>query len=84
MSDAVVHIFSNHQFSAVNYIDDLGGAEGRDRAWEAFFTLGMILDRLGLQQAADKACPPSTNMTFLGQKKTNDSRWRFQRQQEGT
>ena len=36
LTDAIVFIFHQDQFDAVNYIDDLGGAETEDKAWNAF------------------------------------------------
>ena len=66
VSDVITYVFSLKGFDAVNYIDDLGGAEVKHKAWEAFFTLGQILNDMGLKEAAEKATPPSTCMTFLG------------------
>ena len=40
VSSAITYIFANNGFDAVNYIDDFGGAETPDKAWQAFFTLG--------------------------------------------
>ena len=50
----------------MNYIDDFGGADTPDRAWDAFFQLGKIIARCGVDEAVEKAAPPGTVMVFLG------------------
>ena len=50
----------------VNYIDDLAGAEIPILSDFAFNDLADLLSSLGLIEAHDKACPPSTVMNFLG------------------
>ena len=53
---------------AVNYLDDLGGAE----RWEngladiAFDDLGSVLSKAHIEESVGKCCPPSTKMVFLG------------------
>ena len=66
VSSAITYIFNNKGFDAVNYIDDFGGAETRDKAWTAFVALGRVISEVGMQEAIDKASPPSHVMTFLG------------------
>ena len=66
ITDALMYIYRKLSFEGVNYLDDLGGAEVRRRAWEAFRTLGWILEQLGIRESKSKAAPPSTVMTFLG------------------
>ncbi|CAH1257542.1 Hypp1851 [Branchiostoma lanceolatum] len=65
-TNAVSFVYSQQGYSCVNYIDDFGGADTPTRAKEAFRVLGDIFDTLGLEESADKATPPSTQMTFLG------------------
>ena len=60
------HIYEQCGYEDVNYLDDLGAAENEDQAQEAFDCLGMILQELGIQEAVDKAAPPSFKMIFLG------------------
>ena len=44
-----------------------GGAKSNeDQAWVAFRVLRATLEKLGLEEAAEKACPPSTKMEWLG------------------
>ena len=66
VTDCIVYIFSQYDFHAVNYIDDLGGAEAADRAWDAFHRLGTIIRDIGMTEASDKSSPPSHTMIFLG------------------
>ena len=44
-------------YSAVPYIDDLGGGDIPEVAWEAFMGLGRLLQDIGLREAEDEACP---------------------------
>ena len=63
----VVYIFkTKFGYFAINYLDDLGGAEVPEKADVAFKKLREILVKLGLQEAADKTVPPCTIMVFLG------------------
>ena len=66
VSDAVSFICQSQGFQVINYLDDFGGAEKWDRADEAYHRLGDILRDCGLIESAEKACPPSCIMTFLG------------------
>ena len=67
VTSAVVYIFKT-QFGhfAINYLDDLGGAETPEKAEEAFNRLRQILVKFGLQEACEKTVPPCTIMVFLG------------------
>ena len=47
-------------------MDDFAGCETGHRATEAFEALGELLQTLGIEESREKACPPSTTMTFLG------------------
>ena len=71
MSTAVLHILKkmssdSNQYNAVVYMDDFAGCETGPRATEAFEALGELLKTLGIEESREKACPPSTTMTFLG------------------
>ena len=66
VTDAVTFIYFQEGHEAVNYIDDFEAAETANKAWEAFYKLGNIISDIGLQEAADKASPPSHVMVFLG------------------
>ena len=52
--------------AAVNYLDDLAGAEKWDRADNAFADLGKVLNNSGILESKEKACGPSTKIIFLG------------------
>ena len=66
LTDVISYIFSQEGFEVVNYIDDFGGAEAEDTAWQAFYSLGKIISVIGLREATEKASPPSSIMVFLG------------------
>ena len=66
VSGLVVLLFNKQGYFAINYLDDLGSAEEAEKAAEAYHTLRELLRRMGLQEAVDKSCPPSTVMIFLG------------------
>ena len=53
-------------YSAVNYIDDLGGVDSTSKAELAFEELGNILAEIRILESVQKATPPSTRMVFLG------------------
>ena len=53
-------------FNAVVYMDDFGGCDSAEKAWKAYEALGKLLVELGVEESADKACPPTTTMKFLG------------------
>ena len=57
---------SGKEFQALVYMDDFGGCEEGETATIAFNALGRLLRELGIRESADKACPPSTTMRFLG------------------
>ena len=50
----------------INYIDDLAGAECKQRAAKAYQELGNLLCNCGLEESVSKSCAPCTKMTFLG------------------
>ena len=66
LTDAITFIFFQDGFQAVNYIDDFGGAETADKAWNAFFQLVKIIAEIGMKEAEEKATPRSHIMVFLG------------------
>ena len=66
VTDALVFLFAERGYFAVNYLDDFGGADTVKNAWDAFTALGELLRAVGIQKAVDKATVPSTTMVFLG------------------
>ena len=58
--------YDGELFNALNYSDDLAGCEEGDRAMVSFLRISSLLKELGLQEATDKASPPSTQMEYLG------------------
>ncbi|KAI8507151.1 cytoplasmic pattern recognition receptor signaling pathway in response to virus [Branchiostoma belcheri] len=66
VTDAVRFISGTFGYACVNYLDDLGGADTPARAPAAFEHFGHLLALLGLQEADDKAVPPTTRLVFLG------------------
>jgi hypothetical protein len=72
-TSAVVYIFkktckdkAGNPFDALNYSDDFGGVGRSVDAWVAYYALGALLERIGLEESLDKASPPSTSMAYLG------------------
>ena len=66
LTNAVAFIMFNIGIYILNYLDDLASAETSDRAQLAYNTLRAILEKCGIEEAKNKACPPSTVMTFIG------------------
>ena len=65
VTELVAKIVGGKAFVMV-YLDDFGGAESTDRAQESFDYLGNMLARFGLEEAPEKAVPPTTRMDWLG------------------
>ena len=65
-TDAVIHMHRDDGFSATNYLDDLIGVSGPYDGWEAYSSLGRLLNDLGLLENSLKACPPATVQLVLG------------------
>ena len=54
-------------YNSVNYSDDMAWCEATTHKAEASYkAMGDLLSELGLVESQDKACAPSTVMTFLG------------------
>ena len=54
-------------YNCVNYSDDLAGCEtSNHKSVASFNSLGKLLNDLGLVESTEKACEPSTIMTYLG------------------
>ena len=66
VSSIIPFIMQQRGYSAVNYIDDLGGVDSASKAELAFEELGNILAEIGILELVQKATPPSTKMVFLG------------------
>ena len=66
VSSIIPYIMKQRGYSAVNYIDDLGGVNTPDKASLVFEELGKILVEIGILESVGKATPPSTKMIFLG------------------
>ena len=52
--------------ACLNYIDDFAGVERKQVASFAFNLLRELFLRSGIEEAVEKACPPSEIMVFLG------------------
>ena len=66
VTNAVVYIYVDSGYFAVNYLDDLGRADTAERAMAAYGALRQLLIDFGLKEAYNKSCPPTHCMTFLG------------------
>ncbi len=63
---AVMYLHREDGFDGTCYLDDLIGVSTPENGREGFERLGSLLDELGLQENAKKACPPLTVQTVLG------------------
>ena len=66
VTSAVVFIYTNWGYFAINYLDDIGSAETEEKAEEAYIQLRNLLARFELQEALEKSVAPTTFMVFLG------------------
>ena len=66
VTSAVVYMMKKSGYLLLNYLDDFAGAENPDESVKVFNLLGKMLENCGLDEYKDKACFPSTVMTFLG------------------
>ena len=62
----VVAKIASEKAHVLVYLDDFGGAELADKAYNAFEHLGWVIDHCGLEEAPEKAVSPSTRMDWLG------------------
>ena len=65
VSNALMFIYRRLSYEGINYLDDLGGAEIKARAKEAYLVLGKLLQDLGVWESLSKVCEPRTLMIFL-------------------
>ena len=68
ITDAIGYIMGQrYGAKTLQYVDDCVGVERNDAmAMEAYTNLRRVISSLGLQEASDKLCPPSTCMEFIG------------------
>ena len=66
MTNAITHVYKQHEFEDVNYLDDLGTAEIDSKVEEAYDCLGWILDTIGIRESKTKACLLACIAIFLG------------------
>ena len=64
--NALIYMYNQQGYDAINYIDDMGSAEIPDSAIAAYSALVNLSNKLGLQVAKSKYSPPSARMVFLG------------------
>ena len=60
------HVMQNIDYVIYNYIDDFMSIDFYQRACSSYSTLGNLLRDLGVNEAEDKAVPPSQILEFLG------------------
>ena len=61
-----IHKKTDPEYEAINYLDDLIGAEKWSKASQAFIDLGDVLLRAGITEASQKASAPDVEMIGLG------------------
>ena len=65
-TNAIIFLFRYAGYFGLNYLDDIGGVDTPDKANTAFSYLQNLFDILGVDEAKDKAVPPTHEMVFLG------------------
>ena len=65
-TNAISFILFKIGIYVLNYLDDLASAEIGKNATFAFQTVQSILQKCGIEEAKNKASPPSTSTTFVG------------------
>ena len=64
---AVTHMHKKLGFKSLVYIDDFVGVEPNiSCAKQAYDSLGLLMSKLGLEEAPHKAVPPTTSLTWIG------------------
>jgi hypothetical protein len=66
ITTSITFMYFKLGYMMVNYLDDFGGVETKEKDWKAYETLGELLMSCGLEESVDKAVTPTTKMTFLG------------------
>ena len=66
VTGAIQQIFNSLGHESVVFLDDFVGADAPEQAPVAFVHLGDLLSVLGATESASKACPPHTEMVFIG------------------
>ena len=64
-TNIIAYICEKKGVDILNYFDDLGGAERKEKAQWAFNFLGGLLSWLRSAESVSKACEPATRMVFL-------------------
>ena len=65
-SNAIAFSMFKMGIHILNYLDDLASAETEQNAYFAYRTLQTVLEKSGIEEAKNKACPLSTSMVFVG------------------
>jgi hypothetical protein len=66
ITTSITFMYFKLGYMMVNYLDDFGRAETKEKGWKAYETLGELLMFCSLEESVDKAVTPTTKMTFLG------------------
>ena len=64
VTSSVVYMMNQCGYNLLNYLDNFAGAEAPEDANKVFEFLHKLLTNCGLEESKDKACAPSTKMTF--------------------
>ena len=66
VSSAIVFMHRQLGYWSINYLDDFGSAEKPSDAVSSYNVMESIIRSTGLQEATEKAVPPTTRLEFLG------------------
>jgi hypothetical protein len=65
VTTSITFIYFKLGYIMVNYLDDFGGAETKEKGWKAYETLGELLMSCGYANLLDKSeivCMPFANL----------------------
>ena len=65
-TNCIRHFMANINYVIFNYIDDFMSVDHPNNIHKSYQTLGNLLRDLGVQEALEKAVPPTTVIEFLG------------------
>ena len=66
VTNAIVYLHRQFGYWSINYLDNFGSVEKAENAWSSYTLMGHIMLTIGVQEAREKAVPPTTRMEFLG------------------
>ena len=66
VTNSIAFILKNNEIEVVNFLDDFGGAEIKEKASQTFETVKNTINTYGLELALEKCYSPWSTLVFLG------------------